>query len=363
MVLKVRKSAEEIETKITGSEPNFSGKIMCKLNMVSSLNWYNQNRDSKFAIKSIQDYLRKNKIKVDSDIVNKQISTFGFLCRLKNNGAIFSESDDIGFNNYLRKMRDAIPEIIIEEKTVVTNVISIQDRINEKTSEIIGELEGHFDDFILNGFTKPASAYGIMHGRIKGVHANKVMEFYKKKRQEYSYLIDTDDKDLKEGYSNFNKTQLKKLVTFCDSVITDCIKLNDESKVTRKPKKRKKKTPDQLVNKLIFCAESDPHKIKSINPAEIIGASQLWIFNTKNRKLGVYNTLDAEGLSVKGTTIINFDEVKSVMKTLRKPETILPEIIKGGKVYMRNVMTTINSVEMQMNGRINKDIVILRVIK
>jgi hypothetical protein len=114
---------------------------------------------------------------------------------------------------------------------------------------------------------------------------------------------------------------------------------------------------------LIFCAESDPHKIKSINPAEIIGASQLWIFNTKNRKLGVYNTLDAEGLSVKGTTIINFDEVKSVMKTLRKPETILPEIIKGGKVYMRNVMTTINSVEMQMNGRINKDIVILRVIK
>jgi hypothetical protein len=51
------------------------------------------------------------------------------------------------------------------------------------------------------------------------------------------------------------------------------------------------------------------------------------------------------------------------MKTLRKPETILPEIIKGGKVYMRNAMSTINSVEMQMNGRINKDIVILRVIK
>ena len=363
MVLKVRKSAEEIETKITGSEPNFSGKTMSKLNMVCSLNWYNQNRDSKFAIKAIQDYLRKNKIKVDSDIVNKQISTFGFLCRLKNNGAIFSESDEIGFNNYLMKMKDAIPEIVIEEKTVVTNVISIQDRINEKTSEIIGELEGHFDEFILNGFTKPVSSYGIMHGRIKGVHANKVMEFYKKKRQEYSYLIDTEDKDLKEGYSNFNKTQLKKLVLFCDSVITDCVKLNDESKVTRKPKKRKKKTPDQLVDKLIFCPESVTHKIKSVNPAEIIGASQVWVFNTKNRKLGVYNTLDAEGLSVKGTTIINFDEVKSVMKTLRKPETILPEIIKGGKVYMRTAMSTINSVEMQMNGRINKDIVILRVIK
>jgi hypothetical protein len=363
MVIKVRKSVEEIETKITGSEPNFSEKTMSKLDMVYSLNWYSQNRDYKFAIKSIQDYLRKNKIKVDNEVVNNQISTFGYLCRLKNNGAIFSESDETGFNNYLIRMRETIPDTVIEDKTVVTNIISIQDRIKEKSSEMIGELEGYFDDYILEGFTKPVSPYGLMHGRIKGVHANKVMEFYKRKRQEYSLLIDTDEKDLKEAYSNFNKTQLKKLVTFCDSIITDCIKLNDESKVTRKPKKRKKKTPDQLVNKLIFCPESQPHNIKSINPAEIIGASQLWIFNIKNRKLGVYNTCDAEGLSVKGTTIANFDEVKSVMKTLRKPEMFLSEIVKGGKVYMRTVMSTINSVEMVMNGRINKDMIILRVIK
>ena len=103
--------------------------------------------------------------------------------------------------------------------------------------------------------------------------------------------------------------------------------------------------------------------MKSVEPKEIIKASQLWIFNTKNRKLGVYHAQDPQGLSIKGSTVINFDEDKSVTKTLRKPDEILPQVMKAGKVALRKVLEDIRSVEVCLTGRINKDIILLRVIK
>jgi hypothetical protein len=103
--------------------------------------------------------------------------------------------------------------------------------------------------------------------------------------------------------------------------------------------------------------------VASINPADILGASQLWIFNTKTRKLGCYFSIDSSGLSVKGTTLLNFDETKSIQKTVRKPEVVLPSVVSVGKVALRKTLTDINAVDQAMSGRINADTILLRVIK
>lgn len=87
------------------------------------------------------------------------------------------------------------------------------------------------------------------------------------------------------------------------------------------------------------------------------------MFNTKTRKLGVYNAEDAGGLSVKGSTLINFKQDTSVQKTLRKPESLLPEVLKAGKISLRKILPGINSVEQELTGRINDDTILLRVIK
>ena len=65
----------------------------------------------------------------------------------------------------------------------------------------------------------------------------------------------------------------------------------------------------------------------------------------------------------KGSSIINFAEAKSVSKKLRKPEVMLPEVLSGGKVFLRNVIESIRAVESQLNGRINADTILLRIIK
>ena len=77
----------------------------------------------------------------------------------------------------------------------------------------------------------------------------------------------------------------------------------------------------------------------------------------------MYHAEDAGGLSVKGSSIVNFSESKSVQKTLRKPDAMIPEVLKGGKVFLRNVLDGIKAVESKLNGRINADTILLRVMK
>ena len=112
-----------------------------------------------------------------------------------------------------------------------------------------------------------------------------------------------------------------------------------------------------------YCPEDKTYKLKSVNPRDIIGSLQLWVFNVKTRKLGVYHANDAGGLTVKGSTLQNFSETKSIQKTVRKPEELIPEVVSGGKVFLRNVIMNIRAVESLMNGRLNKDTVLLKIVK
>jgi hypothetical protein len=329
---------------------------MTKLDLMHTLNWYHQNKESRDALNYINLYTKKNKIQGKIDTSNG-ILTVGWLCRLVLNG------NDIGDTGraYIKKnlfFVDDTPAPVV----VVDRGPSIQDRLNEKISEIAGDLEGAIDEVVTSKFNTMPSPFAIMQDRAKGMHANKLVDIFKKRRSEFDDVLNTKDADVREGYSNFTKPQLKKMVAYCDTIITDAMKIAGEAKVNRKPRKRKAKTPDQLVSKVQYCEKFDDLKLVSIKPKDMIGAMQLWVFNTKTRKLGVYHADDAGGFSVKGTTITNYTESKSISKTVRKPDQTLPEVLKAGKIALRNVLTGIATKESLLNGRINSDIVLLRVL-
>jgi len=348
-----------------GTEPKFTEEVT-QIDLMKSLSWYAQNKDSKDAYKWACDFLKK-KHKLDvSSVIKNQSPTFGFVCRIVSNGGVLSTKDQTWLDGEIENLKHSLknrkqPVVVDEPKIVVPN---IQDRIREKASECIGELEGQLDDLILSKFSTEVSPYAVMHTlEIKGVHTKHISDWFKTKRIEFDDVLHTADAELKEGYSNFSKPQLKKLVAWCDQVILDCGKIAGEAVKSRKPRKRKTKTPEQLVAKVKVMDEHKEFKLKSVPAKDIIGAMQLWVFNTKNRKLGCYHAIDADGLSIKGSSIINFNESKSVQKTLRKPEATLPEIMKGGKVYLRNALEGIRAVESSLTGRLNADIILVRVVK
>ena len=107
----------------------------------------------------------------------------------------------------------------------------------------------------------------------------------------------------------------------------------------------------------------DAYKIVSVPPLDIVGANEVWVFNTKTRMLGHYFANDMQTLAIKGTTIQNYNEGKSVEKKLRKPEEQLKAFKESGKVALRTFMEKIRAKEGKLRGRLNKDIVIMKVIK
>ena len=348
----------------SGHEPKFSIELS-KTQMILALNWYSQNRTSKDAEKYITDYFKK-KLKIDIGILAKDCNTtLCYLCRIVFNGGMLDVKNQIWFDNEIKQIENKlkIKKVKVVEVTP-GNVISIQDRIREKSQECIGELEGQLDDYILSDYKIDASPYGVMHTmNIKSVHVNRIVEVFRKRRIEFDNVLNTDDKELKEAYGNFTKPQLKKVVAWCDQVILDCQKVMGSAAQNRKPRKRKVKSPEELVVKIKVLDKFDELKLVSVPATEIIGAMQLWVYNVKTRKLGCYHAEDAGGLSVKGTSLINFNESKSVHKKLRKPEVSLPEVMKAGKVLLRNYMDGIRAVESALTGRLNADTILFRSLK
>jgi hypothetical protein len=157
---------------------------------------------------------------------------------------------------------------------------------------------------------------------------------------------------------------LEKIMTSCDMVI-------ESAKATRRPRKAKVYSAEKLVQKLKFKKQDDKFGLVSINPADIIYANELWVFNTKTRKIGKYVAKDPDpqkmqrpgsGLQVKGTTIIGFLEEESIQKTMRKPADQLKEFKGAGKVALRKFMDDIKTTDTKLNGRINAETVLLKVV-
>jgi hypothetical protein len=124
-----------------------------------------------------------------------------------------------------------------------------------------------------------------------------------------------------------------------------------------------------IFEKLKYAKTNDKFQLASIRPEDVIGASELWVFNVKTRKLGKYvaSNIDPKGmgragsgLSVKGTTIIGYDEKLSVQKTLRKPEEQVKEFKGAGKVALRTFLDVIKTTDTMLNGRCNLDTILLK---
>ena len=168
---------------------------------------------------------------------------------------------------------------------------------------------------------------------------------------------------LTEGYP-YKKAELKKILAFYTMLAEDADHYANSQKANRKIRVKKAPSIEKVVAKLKYAVTNEQYKLVSIDPKKIIGSQELWVFNTKTRKLGKYvagNGFSAGELSVKGTGIIGFDEKKSVQKTVRKPDVTLKEFQKAGKVALRKFLEDIKATDIKLTGRINKDVILLKV--
>ena len=243
---------------------------------------------------------------------------------------------------------------------------SIQERVREAAYRMTEEIENAIESFQADAENFDPKAFKVLNllkaVEAKAAHARIIKDFYSKDLAELEELASGEaDEQLKEGYSHRSRKQIKNLMAFYQEVMSACTMLAQEAKVNRAPRAKKSVPAEKIVAKLKYLKTNEPLKLVSINPTDIISAKELWVFNIKTRKIGKYVAKEYGELSVKGTSIINFDENTSIQKTVRKPEEKLKEFKAAGKVQLRKFLEDINATDTKMNGRINEDTILLKV--
>ena len=105
----------------------------------------------------------------------------------------------------------------------------------------------------------------------------------------------------------------------------------------------------------------DELKLETVEPTRILQAGELYVYNTKNRKLQYYVADDySKVFSVKGTSILGYDTSKSSQKTLRKPAEFLKELRGAGKPDSRKLFTDLKTTGTAVNGRFNEHLIIIK---
>jgi len=149
----------------------------------------------------------------------------------------------------------------------------------------------------------------------------------------------------------------KKIMDFYGVIVDDIDRLIKNASAQRKPRKTKAKSASKLVKSLKYQQEYPDLKLVSINPEKIVGASELWVYNTKYNRLGVYYAENSvRGFSVKGCTIQHFDEQTSTQKTARKPEDVLSALTKRS---LKKKLKEMKTKDQSVTGRINSQTILL----
>jgi hypothetical protein len=327
-----------------------------------ALNWHARDSDGKQRKAWVLSYLKKAKRTAEAelmtDVSDWHFYSLGVIVRLKMLGAELSERHEAFIEENIQTILAApvvSKKLVAAKAATAAVVVSIQDRILDKARETCGErIDGFVDEFILAGCPV---GFKINMNDINGPTAKYIATTYKKTLDELNEVQEGKDKQLVEGYSNFTKVQLKRYIALVEQIIAGC----EQAKklVVRKPRARKAKPAGEIVKRMKFMKEFTELGLKSISAPTIVGSTELWVYNTKYKRLQVYRAVNGDVLTVKGTSVLNYDTNTSCQKTMRKPEQVTAMAGQGKRAISASfkALTTKESV---VNGRVNEECILLK---
>lgn len=265
---------------------------------------------------------------------------------------------------YIDEVRNAAMRKLAEKndsdaKAAKKPVISPMDRVKRITSEFIGTIDEVIDDW---QNAKDFNMYKEMQlAGLSMFSAKATFDYYVPIKEEIEELVRDKPEDLVEAYSYMSVPQRKKYLAFLQEIIEDIKRYALSKKATRKTSVKRTKTADKQVAKVNYLKESAEFKLTSINPIQLVGSRRLYTFHVKERIITEFVTQSAAGFEISGTTIKNFDKVNSRSIRLRKPEEMLGIFQTATVKQIDKYWRTLTTKTVEPTGRINKDMVLLRV--
>ena len=364
------------DTKYAGTEPVFHSQPERRQEtLIRSFNWYGRFYDRKMAKQQLVRYAQERKtgdVKILTRAAEDRfVMPICWLARMSMRGLILNERETLRISEHIAQLqatvKPEVKEVVAEAKP--SNRPNVQEIMRERAQEAGGELEALFDGFITDG--KPGIddvpvIQVLTERKIMAQHVPILIEVWRARRAEFEAVQAGKDAQLKEGYSQYTKIGIRNIIKFCDAVIAGLNSYVTVKRSTAKPRARKLVSPEKQASKVKYLRAFKDAQLKldlvSLPPSKIVGASEVWAYDTGKRRLAYYVADQHIGtLSVKGTTILGFDTTKSQIKTVRKPDITIPALIKAGKPAARKIFTDLTTVGTTANGRTNASVIILRV--
>ena len=373
---------ENFEFEEPGPKANhtYNGEIMRALNWLN----YAANSEQRGFLEDFIKIKRPETIKEDmamlKKVPDKVISrTYAHMARMSVRGFPFAEQDFAKiWQAVVAAFEKTKNEHAANEETEKAKELAkaakatqptIQERILTQVRSYLGDtIDPAIDEIVKTGATTiraNLAGQGFGQPQYKRVIELITPEFNEFKeallvKQDKS-LKDDNSEQLREGYQHLSIKTLKTLIAFLDEICSTAQKQIIQKKANTV---RKKKPTDvnKVVAKFKKLMEFPELKLKGTNPADCIGVTDVWVYNSKTKKLGVYRGQYTGCMGIKGNSWVGFTETSSVQKTLRKPLTQMAEFQTLGKNQLKKWFDSIKSVEHRMNGRGNEYTLIMRTV-
>ncbi len=316
---------------------------------------YRANFDSKEMKEFALSYWKSQNVDVTglSKLAHGYYDPLGAICHIATRGNNLSDHHIQFIETKRRELLEIAKKQQVEvvEKPVVDKSIQIE----KETDFHIAEFEFMLEEFMQGKKLDPQKY--LVGAQVKKPVMSNISNHFSKKMEELNEI--DNDEQLQEGYSNFSKKEMREFKEYIQSIINACGVSSSIIKA-RKPRTKKVKSPALLVRNVKYMKEFADLKLKSVSPEKIIDSKEVWIFNTKLRKIFKYISLEGLTLTVKGTTIIGYDPEKSGSKILRKPDLQLKEIESMTSRPLNKLYNEIKATVSKATGRINEDSIILK---
>ena len=342
---------EPILTEIDCARPDYESKLGTALNWANAV--FEQKDWKRFAIEAAKMY----KLPHDGYADIKEVAFFnvGKLAWVWLGGAKLSEDTIERYKtrwyaistNYL-----AAPMAV--EVSNAHRTISPGERMKLSTESLICTLDQIMDEEV---YPDPGQLL-----RREAIHTNVVKNYYKPKLAEFNLI--GKDEQVTEAFRHWHRKRVRLAKEWLEKLLTELDNMKANTKAGRKIRKKKVKTASELVRKVNYLSRDDKLNIVSANPAEIVGAGSVLIYNVKYRKIEVYQAKLGGTLTIKGTKIMDFDDNASYRKTLRKPDQQLKAIRSMSRfTQVEREIKSIKATEQKCRGRLNTDTLIIKAYK
>jgi hypothetical protein len=231
-------------------------------------------------------------------------------------------------------------------------------------SEIAAFIDTVIDNFVVTrkkpkaSFVQFLKSQDVDRRTINDFVENK-LNFITEQIEELSIALDGEDAVVKEGYGNFRRPELREFKELLNEIVDDLYAYKDSKKITRK---KRRVTPEKLV-KLVTLYDkevvfgNDIYKPRSAT--EIVGSKHIFLYNVEKRELCYYT---GRSLSVRRTMVDGFDPDKSWVRTLRKPEEFLSEVISSTKFNVEGIGNHLTTKPKTPTGRMTPKHILIKVI-